>query len=77
MKNISQSRCKASRPAATVQAILNLIPGSVWTPQGDIANDGLGMIRSFTQPLSYYADMIGQTYVEQEEEWPEDDAEEG
>ena len=47
--------------AATAQALLNLIPGAVWTPRGSIANDGLGIFRSLTLPNSYYAAMIAPT----------------
>jgi hypothetical protein len=54
--------------AAAAQAVLNLIPSAVWTPEGDIANDGLGIIRSFRKPDGYYAQMIGQTYNETDDD---------
>ncbi len=55
--------------ASAAQAVLNLIPVSVRTPEGDIANDGLGIIRSFLVPEGYYAEMIGRTYDERERDW--------
>jgi hypothetical protein len=59
--------------AATVQGVLNLIPHSIRTREGEIANDGLGIIRSFLLPESHYARMIGQTYNERERHWESDD----
>ncbi len=44
--------------AAFAQGILNLIPHAVFTPQGQIANDGLGILRSFSRTDEYYAAMI-------------------
>jgi hypothetical protein len=59
--------------AAVSQGVLNLIPHSVRTPAREIANDGLGIIRSFLLPESHYADMIGQTYDEQGRCWSSSD----
>jgi hypothetical protein len=53
--------------ASTAQAVLNLIPAAIWTPRGIIANDGLGILRSFFLPEEYYARMIG-TSEEPEED---------
>ena len=44
--------------AAASQAALNLIPHGVFTPQGLVANDGLGILLSFVQPTAYYAAML-------------------
>ena len=55
--------------AATVQAVLNLVPYSIQKADGDIPNDGLGIIRSFLLPEAHYAAMIGQTYNEQDGDW--------
>jgi hypothetical protein len=55
--------------ASAAQAVLNLIPHSVRTPAGEIPNDGLGIIRSFFLPESYYAEMMGNTYNEREKDW--------
>src|SRR5262249_15349978 len=55
--------------ASTVQAVLNLLPHAIPTPEGLIANDGLGIIRSFFMPQAYYAEMIGQTYGEKDHDW--------
>jgi hypothetical protein len=59
--------------AAASQAALNLIPHAVFTPNGPLANDGLGIILSFVQPTAYYAQMIGQTYNERERDWESHD----
>lgn len=55
--------------ASAAQGVLNLMPHSVNTPEGKIASDGLGIIRSFLRPERYYADMIGNTYNEQTQDW--------
>ena len=55
--------------AAAVQGVLNLIPSYIQEADGFIANDGLGIIRSFLLPDSYYASMIGWKYTEREGEW--------
>jgi Peptidase family M50 len=55
--------------AGAVQGVLNLIPHYIETADGFIANDGLGIIRSFMLPDSYYASMIGWRYNEREGEW--------
>jgi hypothetical protein len=34
-----------------------------------VANDGLGLIRSFVLPEEHYAALIGHTYNEQEHRW--------
>jgi peptidase M50-like protein len=60
--------------AATVQGVLNLIPQYIQTTNGFIPNDGLGIIRSFLLPDSYYASMIGWTYNEREGEWETPDS---
>jgi membrane-associated protease RseP (regulator of RpoE activity) len=58
--------------AAAAQGIINLLPTSIRTPQGDIANDGLGIIRSFFLPESHFAQMIGWRYDPRKHEWQED-----
>jgi len=55
--------------ASAVQAVLNLIPASIQTPDGNVVSDGLGIIRSFFLPEAHYAAMIGQTYKQQDEDW--------
>jgi hypothetical protein len=55
--------------ASVSQAVLNLIPMSNRKGDQEIANDGLGIIRSFLLPEAHYAEMIGQTYKEQEKDW--------
>jgi membrane-associated protease RseP (regulator of RpoE activity) len=56
-----------------MQGVLNLIPHYIETADGFIPNDGLGIIRSFMLPDSYYASMIGWRYNEREGEWEEGD----
>jgi hypothetical protein len=63
--------------AAAVQGVLNLIPQYIQTTNGFIPNDGLGIIRSFMLPDSYYASMIGWTYNEREGEWESQDPADG
>lgn len=46
--------------AAASQGIMNLIPMSTSTPDGFIANDGLGILLSLARPSSVYAEMIEQ-----------------
>jgi len=55
--------------AAVSQGVLNLIPHSVRTPEREIPNDGLGILRSFGLPESYYAGLIGQRYNQQDRGW--------
>jgi hypothetical protein len=50
-------------------AFFNLVPHQVSTPQGPVANDGLGIIRSFLLPESYFAQQIGLTYDADRDEW--------
>src|SRR4051794_10214729 len=47
--------------ASVLQGVLNLIPQSIHTPEGPVANDGLGILRSLFLPEAHYAQMIGQT----------------
>lgn len=55
--------------AATVQGGLNLIPHAIYKGDKQIANDGLGIIRSFLLPESHYAAMIGHRFDEETHEW--------
>jgi Peptidase family M50 len=61
--------------ASTAQGVLNLIPHAILTPTGDMANDGLGIIRSLLRPDAHYATMIGWTYNEHSGDWEEHAAE--
>jgi membrane-associated protease RseP (regulator of RpoE activity) len=63
--------------ASAAQGILNLIPTAIQTPDGPVANDGLGIIRSFLWPESHYAAMIGWRYNYSERTWQENDAANG
>jgi hypothetical protein len=54
---IVQSLCIA----ALASAVVNLIPHVAITQSGEVANDGLGIIRSFTRPLGDFAAMVDPT----------------
>jgi hypothetical protein len=58
---IVQSLCIA----ALASAILNLIPHLAITATGEVANDGLGILRSFTRPLDDFAAMVDPTLPRQ------------
>jgi Zn-dependent protease len=60
--------------AATFQGVLNLIPHSVSTPEGAIANDGMGIIWSFTHPHSYYTEMMRHRWNPEKGEWERTDS---
>ncbi|OAI55161.1 hypothetical protein AYO44_00150 [Planctomycetaceae bacterium SCGC AG-212-F19] len=61
--------------AAVAQGVLNLIPHAVWKNRREVANDGLGIIRSFMWPKSHFAEMIGHRFDDDKQEWRrEDDA---
>ena len=63
---VAQSLCVA----ALVSALINLIPHVAVTQSGEVANDGLGIIRSFTRPLADFAAMIDPT--PQAQSWEQD-----
>jgi hypothetical protein len=48
--------------AAAAQAVLNLLPFAVKTPEGILHSDGLGILLSFFRPPGYYEEMAGQEY---------------
>ncbi len=55
--------------AATVQAVLNLIPHGVYVSGVQSPNDGLGIIYSFFWPIDHFSQMIGSTYNPEKDEW--------
>ena len=59
--------------AAAAQGIMNLVPHGIWKDGREIANDGLGIIRSFTWPQSHFADMIGHRFDDATQEWRRED----
>jgi membrane-associated protease RseP (regulator of RpoE activity) len=63
--------------ASAAQGILNLIPTAIQTPDGPVANDGLGIIRSFLWPESHYAAMIGRRHNYAERTGDENDGANG
>jgi membrane-associated protease RseP (regulator of RpoE activity) len=54
-------------------AFCNLVPHSVEMPGGRVANDGLGILRSFSLPDSHFAERIGLVYDAEAEEWRDSD----
>lgn len=60
--------------AATVGGVVNLIPHGVQTPRGLLANDGLGLITSFTMPIEHYQRMLVEDEVwrQEDDRWPSD-----
>ena len=46
---------------AAAAGIMNLIPTSTSTPQGNIPNDGLGIILSLLRPSGVYAEVLKRT----------------
>ena len=63
----AQSLCVA----VLFSAFCNLVPHAVVMPGGTVANDGLGIIRSFTVPESHFAELVGMKFDAGEEEWQE------
>jgi hypothetical protein len=59
--------------AIVVGLVFNLVPHAVMTDRGPLANDGLGIIRSFLMPESHYAAQIGVSYDADTDEWVEND----
>jgi hypothetical protein len=67
----AQSLCVA----VLVSAFFNLVPHPVATRNGMLANDGLGILRSFWLPREHYAAMVGIKFdQEPEEEYAPEDA---
>ena len=60
--------------AAASQAILNLVPIAVRNLQGEMVNDGLGIILSVLRPTSYYAAMLGGTASETQQDSDQHDS---
>jgi hypothetical protein len=61
----AQSLCVA----VLVSAVSNLVPHAVQVHGGSVANDGLGIIRSFLVPESHFAAQVGLTFDADTEEW--------
>ena len=47
-----------------LSSIVNLVPHGAMTQNGMVANDGLGIIRSFLLPKSYYAEQIAEAQAD-------------
>lgn len=59
-------------------AFCNLVPHSVMMPGNRrVANDGLGIVRSFLVPESHFAALVGMSYDADEEAWKEYDEADG
>lgn len=59
--------------AILISSFVNLVPHSIPSESGPIANDGLGILRSFFVPESYFAQMAGARYNDREDQWEEYD----
>jgi hypothetical protein len=52
-----------------LSCILNLVPYTARVGDRHIANDGLGILRSFTQPEGRFAELLGAAYDDETDEW--------
>src|SRR5262249_53059703 len=59
--------------AVLVSAFCNLVPHVVDLPGGRVANDGLGILRSFWLPDSHFAALVGHTFSDEPEEEQDED----
>jgi hypothetical protein len=59
--------------AIVISSFINLMPHSVVTEDGPIANDGLGILNSFLVSEAHFAEMIGSRYNDREDHWEEYD----
>jgi hypothetical protein len=55
--------------ALSVSVVVNLVPHQAMTASGPVANDGLGILRSFLLPQSYFAEQVGLRYDAEAQEW--------
>jgi len=74
-ENVGILAAQALGAAVLFSAFCNLVPHTVALPGGSVANDGLGIIRSFSLPDSHFAALIGHTYDADTEEWQDEDSE--
>jgi hypothetical protein len=72
-ENIGIMAAQALGVAVLFSAFCNLVPHAVDMPGGRVANDGLGIIRSFSLPDSHFAEMIAHPPDVETEEWAEED----
>ena len=73
-ENVGILAAQALGVAVLFSAFCNLVPHAVNMPGGRVANDGLGILRSFTLPDSHFAAQVGHTFNAETEEWQEEDA---
>jgi hypothetical protein len=76
-ENVGILAAQALGAAVLFSAFCNLVPHTVAMPSGNVANDGLGILRSFTLPDSHFAALIGTTYDADTEEWQNEDRDGG
>jgi len=57
--------------AILVSTFINLVPHSVMSASGPIANDGLGILSSFFVPESHFAEMIRSRDNDNDDRWEE------
>ena len=72
-ENIGIMAAQALGVAVLFSAFCNLVPHAVDMPGGRVANDGLGIIRSFSLPDSHFAEMIAHQPDVETEEWAEEE----
>lgn len=72
-ENIGIMAAQALGVVVLFSAFCNLVPHAVDMPGGRVANDGLGIIRSFSLPDSHFAEMIAHPPDVETEEWAEED----
>ncbi|HKB34877.1 MAG TPA: M50 family metallopeptidase, partial [Gemmataceae bacterium] len=72
-ENIGIMAAQALGVAVLFSAFCNLVPHAVDMPGGRVANDGLGIIRSFSLPDSHFAEMIAHPPDVETEEWAEEE----
>ena len=54
---------------STIGTVMNIIPQIARTPEGWLANDGLGFFRSFFLPIEVFESMLGWKYRPNDRRW--------
>jgi hypothetical protein len=74
-ENIGIMAAQALGVAVLLSAFCNLVPHAVNMPGGLVANDGLGIIRSFSLPDSHFAALLAHRPEAETEEWADEESE--
>ncbi len=72
-ENIGILAAQALGVAVLFSAFCNLVPHAVDMPGGRVANDGLGIIRSFSLPDSHFAELLAHSPDTETEEWADEE----